>query len=161
MYACLSKQGADFSRGCTHPATRPPISTPHPHSSTREFNLRKRSIRTLAWLLRGHVICRPFEAVSERNHSETWAGCIVSLTASTSSSFSASRSRCAAWPKGFEGLPGVVLAAVEAPVYEALYETPQGVEQHGDRQRRGDHAHCDSPPVSALKTYCEPTTPPK
>ena len=34
----------------------------------------------------------PFEAVSERNHSETWAGCIVSLTTPTRSSLNAARS---------------------------------------------------------------------
>ena len=34
----------------------------------------------------------PFDAESVRNHSETWAGCIVSLTTPTSSLFSASRS---------------------------------------------------------------------
>jgi hypothetical protein len=34
----------------------------------------------------------PLAAVSGRNHSETWAGCIVSLTTPTRSLFSASRS---------------------------------------------------------------------
>ena len=33
-----------------------------------------------------------FEVVSERNHKETWAGCIVSLTTLTRSSLSAFRS---------------------------------------------------------------------
>jgi hypothetical protein len=34
------KFGADFSRGCAHPATRPLISMTHPHSLTiRESSL--------------------------------------------------------------------------------------------------------------------------
>ena len=36
--------------------------------------------------------CSPFRAGSGRSQSETWAGCIVSLTTLTSSLFSASRS---------------------------------------------------------------------
>ncbi len=36
--------------------------------------------------------CSAFEVVSGRNHSETWAGCIVSLTTPTRSPLSASRS---------------------------------------------------------------------
>jgi hypothetical protein len=65
---------------------------PHRHSSIRESRLRRCSTQTLVWLLHGHVVCWPFEAVSGRSHNETWAGCIVSLTTPTSSSFSASRS---------------------------------------------------------------------
>jgi hypothetical protein len=30
MYAWASKYGADISRGCAHPTTRPPISASHP-----------------------------------------------------------------------------------------------------------------------------------
>src|SRR5215203_3706873 len=40
--------------------------------------------------------------------------------------------------EGFEGLPGVVLASVEAPVYERLYAPPYGVEQRGDQEGGGD-----------------------
>ena len=36
--------------------------------------------------------CSPFGAVAERNHKETWAGCIVSLTTPTRSLLRASRS---------------------------------------------------------------------
>ena len=36
--------------------------------------------------------CLPFGGLSGRNQSETWAGCIVSLTTPTRSSFNASRS---------------------------------------------------------------------
>ena len=36
--------------------------------------------------------CSPFGVVSGRNHTETWAGCIVSLTTPTRSSLKASRS---------------------------------------------------------------------
>jgi hypothetical protein len=36
--------------------------------------------------------CSPFGAVAGRNHKETWAGCIVSLTTPTTSLFSACKS---------------------------------------------------------------------
>jgi hypothetical protein len=36
--------------------------------------------------------CSPFGAVSGRNHTDTWAGCIVSLTTLVKSSLKASRS---------------------------------------------------------------------
>jgi hypothetical protein len=38
----------------------------------------------------------------------------------------------------FQGLSGVVLAAVEAPIYEGLYPTPQGSKQRRD-QEGGSH----------------------
>ena len=34
----------------------------------------------------------------------------------------------------FQGLPCVVLPAIEAPVYEGLDATPQGREQRGDQE---------------------------
>src|SRR5918995_6293275 len=36
--------------------------------------------------------------------------------------------------EGFQGLPGIVLPTVEAPVYKALDATSQGVEQGGDHE---------------------------
>jgi hypothetical protein len=87
----FSKSGADFSRWCAHPPMRPPISATHPPPIC-ESHLRKRSIRTLAWLLLSYVVCRSLEAVSGGSHTDTWAGCIVSLTTPTSSPFNASRS---------------------------------------------------------------------
>jgi integrase len=46
----------------------------------------------LLWLVCCYSACSPFEAVSGRNHSEMWAGCIASLTTPTRLSFSVSRS---------------------------------------------------------------------
>ena len=57
---------------------------------------------------------------SERNHKETWAGSIVSLTIPTTSSLRASRS-VSSLSLAEKGLPRVVLTAVEAPIYETLY----------------------------------------
>jgi hypothetical protein len=88
-----AKTGADFSRGCAPPAIRPRIPATHsPHSSIRESRLRRRYIQTLAWLLHSYVVCCSFGTVSGRSHSETWAGCILSLTIPTRSSLNASRS---------------------------------------------------------------------
>ena len=36
--------------------------------------------------------CSPFGAVAERNHRDTWAGCMVSLTTPTKSLLRATRS---------------------------------------------------------------------
>ena len=41
--------------------------------------------------------------------------------------------------EGFEGLPRVVLPALEAAVYESLDSTTQWVEQGGDCQSRGHY----------------------
>ena len=67
------------------------IQRPIPHSPIRQSHLWKRSNQTLAWLLHSYVVCRSFEAVSGRNHTETRAGCIVSLTTPTRSPLNASR----------------------------------------------------------------------
>jgi len=40
--------------------------------------------------------------------------------------------------ESFEGLPGVVFAPVEAPVYERLDASPQRIEQRSDDEGRGD-----------------------
>jgi hypothetical protein len=42
--------------------------------------------------------------------------------------------------EGFESLPGIVLLAVEATVYERLDAPPQGAEQGGYQQCRGHHS---------------------
>src|SRR5918992_3791714 len=39
-----------------------------------------------------YSVCPPFGAVSGRNHTDTWAGCIVSFTTPTKSLLRASRS---------------------------------------------------------------------
>ena len=40
--------------------------------------------------------------------------------------------------QGFESLSGVVLLAVEAPVYEGLYATPQGIEESSNHEGGDD-----------------------
>src|SRR5829696_3812894 len=45
-----------------------------------------------SWTIYSYSACSPFRAVSERNHKETCAGCIVSLTTPTKSLLRASRS---------------------------------------------------------------------
>jgi hypothetical protein len=52
----------------------------------------KVSFRTLPRVRSCYSACWPFKVVSERNHKETWAGCIVSLTTPTRSPLNASRS---------------------------------------------------------------------
>src|SRR5215212_2749117 len=46
--------------------------------------------------------------------------------------------------EGFEGLPRVVLAAVEAAVYERLDAVPDGVEEGRDQERRCHHSQLGS-----------------
>jgi hypothetical protein len=41
--------------------------------------------------------------------------------------------------EGFQGLGCIVLAAIEAPVYERLDTSPQGVEECGDHQGGDDY----------------------
>jgi hypothetical protein len=87
---CL-ESGRGFFEGVCAPCK----ATSHfrdPPLSNRESCFRKRSIRTLAGLLLNYVICRSSRAVSGRSHNETCAGCIVSLTTPTRSSFNTSRS---------------------------------------------------------------------
>jgi hypothetical protein len=57
------------------------------------------------------------------SHNETWAGSIVSLTTPMRSPLKASRSVSSRklGREGFQGLSRVVFAAIEAPIYEALY----------------------------------------
>jgi hypothetical protein len=45
--------------------------------------------------------------------------------------------------EGFQRLSGVVLAAVEAPVYERLDAPPQGAEQSRDHQSLGDYGELE------------------
>src|SRR5215204_7802047 len=92
MYACNCETQRGFFEAVCAPSNASAHYHDPPHSSIRESHLRKSSVRTSASLLHGHVVCRPFEAASGRSHKETCAGCIVSLTTPTRSSFSASRS---------------------------------------------------------------------
>jgi hypothetical protein len=41
--------------------------------------------------------------------------------------------------EGFQGLPRIVLAAIEAAIYEALYATPQGFKQRSDHHGGDDY----------------------
>src|SRR3712207_6961350 len=61
---------------------RPPRSTLFPYTTLFRSQMLLRSV--------GYFVL--VEGVSGRNHSEAWAGCIVSLTTPTISSLSASRS---------------------------------------------------------------------
>src|SRR5215212_158451 len=81
------KLGADFSRGCAHPAMQPPISATHPPLLDSRISSPEASGWGLAWLLHSYIVRKSFGATSGRSHSETWAGCIVSLTTPTRSSF--------------------------------------------------------------------------
>jgi hypothetical protein len=81
-----------------------------------------------------------FRAGSGCNHTETCAGCIVSLTTLVKSSLKAPRSvssRSLA-EKASSALAAVVLAAVEAPVYERLDASPKRSEEDRDHKRGDD-----------------------
>jgi hypothetical protein len=70
---------------------RPPWGTAHPRSLWLASE--QRAVADGKCLISNcYSACSPFEAVSVRSHSETWAGCIVSLTTPTRSPLSASRS---------------------------------------------------------------------
>src|ERR671916_759813 len=87
----ISKSCAGFSKGCALPMIGHSILKTHTYRFANLICLRRLSIQTLARLLHSYVVCCSFEPVSGCNHKETWAGCIVSLTTPTSSSFSAAR----------------------------------------------------------------------
>src|SRR5919107_5617890 len=59
------------------------------HGERQQGNVRKRRRHYQHY---SGQACSPFEGVSGRSHSETWAGCIVSATTPTRSSLRASRS---------------------------------------------------------------------
>ena len=78
----------------------------------------------------------PFIDVSGLSHSETCAGCIVSLTTPTRSSLNASRSvSLRNWAeKASRVFLASYLLPVEAPIYEALDAPPQRSEQCRDQE---------------------------
>jgi hypothetical protein len=69
-------------------------------------------------------VCSPFVGASERNHTETCAGCIVSLSTPTRSLFNASGSVSELGGEGFQGLSGLVLPPVEAPSGSSIVVPP-------------------------------------
>ena len=52
--------------------------------------------------------------------------------------------------EGFQGLPRIVLAAVEATIYERLDTSPQGGEQRGYDQRGSDDGELGLTPPGRL-----------
>ena len=85
-------------RGSQPPAPPVAFRCPSPAQSrtkqrcSRRTPSGKRSLATPPVPTRPAHACLPFEAMSGRNHTETWAGCIVSLTTPTRSPLNASRS---------------------------------------------------------------------
>src|SRR5215208_498524 len=80
-----------------------------------------------------------FRALSGCNHTETCAGCIVSLTTLVNSSLKTSRSVSSrSLAEKASRSCCIVLAAVEAPVYERLDALTEGVEQRCYHEG-GDH----------------------
>ena len=75
----------------------------------------------------------PLAAESGRSHSETWAGCMLSLTTPTGSSREASRSfsSLSVAEKASRVFAASYFLTVEAPVHEGLDATHQRVEQGG------------------------------
>ena len=65
--------------------------------------------------------------------------------------------------EGFQGLSSVIFAPVEESIYEALYATPQWVEQRSNYQRETTMTSCGCScwPVRARKTAWVAVTPPK
>src|SRR5215218_7263090 len=63
--------------------------------------------------------------------------------------------------EGFEGLPRVVLAAVEAAVYERLDAVPDGVEEGPIKSVDATTANWDLCPVRAIQAPCNTAMLPK
>src|SRR5215204_2980111 len=63
--------------------------------------------------------------------------------------------------EAFQGLPGIVLASVEAPVYKACMRRVSGVNNAAIRSVEATTARVDCSPVSKTKSRCNTTVPPK